>query len=190
VTKLKLYTDLELSDLLKSGDHAAYNEIYNRYERLLYIHAYKRLRDREEARDIIQDLFTVLWTKRSEIQFTGSLRAYLFTAVRNRIFDLAARQQLQSEYIISLQHYIDQGHYTTDHQARHNQLLAIIDHEIAQLPPKMRAVFELSRNEQLSHREIAEQLDISEQTVKKQVQNALKVLRLKLGPLFTILFFL
>jgi RNA polymerase sigma-70 factor (ECF subfamily) len=53
----------------------------------------------------------------------------------------------------------------------------------------MREVFELSRNEQLSHREIAERLDISEQTVKKQVQNALKILKAKLGPLFTMLLF-
>jgi RNA polymerase sigma-70 factor (family 1) len=183
------YTDHELADLLKSGDQAAYEEIYNRYERLLFVHAYKRLHNKEDARDIIQDLFIALWTRRGDFILTSSLRAYLFTSVRNRIFDLIARRQLQSDYVISLQEYINIGHYTADYRARHNQLLAIIEKEIAQLPPKMREVFELSRNEQLSHREIAGQLDISEQTVKKQVQNALKILKVKLGPLFSILFF-
>jgi RNA polymerase sigma-70 factor (family 1) len=181
-------TDHELLSLLKSGDRAAYSQIYDRYERLLFVHAYKRLRNREEARDIVQDLFIVLWTKREEINFKNSLRAYLYTAIRNRIFDLIARQKLESTYIVSLQQFIDLGHFTTDHQARYNQLMTLIEKEIASLPSKMREVFELSRNEQLSHREIAEKLNIAEQTVKKQVQNALRILKVKLGPLFTVLF--
>jgi RNA polymerase sigma-70 factor (family 1) len=189
VANYKLYTDQELVSLLKKGDTAAYTQIYDRYERLLFIHAYKRLQNREEARDIIQDLFIVLWTKREDVNLISSLRAYLYTATRNRIFDLIARQKLQSNYVLSLQKFIDAGDYTTDHRIRINQLNAIIEKEIAQLPAKMREVFELSRNEQLSHREIAERLDISEQTVKKQVQNALKVLKVKLGPLFTMLLF-
>src|ERR1700744_5893920 len=96
-------TEQHLVTLLKQGDTAAYTQIYDRYERLLYVHAYKRIQNREEARDIVQDLFIVLWAKREELNFTSSLRAYLYTSVRNRIFDLIARQKLQSSYISSLQ---------------------------------------------------------------------------------------
>lgn len=183
------FSDQQLVALLKEGNPVAYTTIYDRYERLLFIHAYKRLQNKEEARDIIHDLFIVLWTKRKDLNFGTSLRAYLYTSIRNRIFDLIARQKLESAYVLSLQKFIDFGHYTTDHRTRINQLNALIEKEIALLPTKMREVFELSRNEQLSHREIAERLDISEQTVKKQVQNALKVLKVKLGPLYTLLLF-
>jgi RNA polymerase sigma-70 factor (family 1) len=187
VANYSLYTDQELVSRLKRGDPAAYTEIYGRYERLLFIHAYKRLQNREEARDIVQDLFIVLWARQGQLDLTSSLRAYLYTAIRNRIFDLIARQKLESDYVLSLQRFIDAGDYSTDHRLRINQLNAIIEKEVAQLPPKMREVFELSRNEHLSHREIAQRLDIAEQTVKKQVQNALKVLKVKLGPLLTLL---
>jgi RNA polymerase sigma factor (sigma-70 family) len=64
---------------------------------------------------------------------------------------------------------------------REHQLSQLIEQEINQLPPKMREIFVLSRKHNLSHRQIAEQLDIAEPTVKKQVANALKILRTKLG---------
>ena len=102
---------------------------------------------------------------------------------------MISHQKIHSDYIVSLQQFIDAGEYITDHKIRHSQLLNIIEKEISLLPPKMREVFELSRNEKLSHNEIAEHLGISPQTVKKQVQNALKILKIKLGPLFSILLF-
>lgn len=189
VANYKLYTDQELVFLLKIGDSIAYTEIFNRYERLLYIHAYKRLQNREEARDIIQDIFIILWAKKNELNFNYSLRAYLYTSVRNRIFDLISHKKVASNYFLSLQTVVNIGDHITDHRVRLNQLNALIEKEISELPTKMREVFQLSRGEQLSHSEIADRLQISEQTVKKQVQNALKILKVKLGPLFSLLFF-
>ncbi|MNI50552.1 RNA polymerase sigma factor [compost metagenome] len=71
---------------------------------------------------------------------------------------------------------------------RNRELAERIELEVAQLPAKMREVFELSRNAHLSHREIALRMDISDKTVKKQMNNALKILRLKLGSLFVLIF--
>jgi len=178
------FADHELAALLKEGDQAAYEEIYNRYHAALYIHAFKRLQEREECRDIIQELFTNLWLKRQEFVFTGHLSGYLYTAVRNRIFDLLAKNKLKTAYISSIGEFAQNGGVTTDHLARQNQLKAIIELEIQSLPPRTREIFELSRKGHLTHRQIAEQLDISEQTVKSTVNNALKVLRVKLGSMF------
>lgn len=185
---LNTLSDNELVDLLRDNNEQAYTEIYYRYEGLLFIHAYKRLKNREHSRDIVQDLFIKLWDIRDTLKFDISLRAYLYTAVRNKIFDLIAHQKIESSYVSSLQSFIDTGYYTTDHRIRISQLNQLIEKEIAALPPKMKTVFELSRIEQLSHKEIAERLDIAEQTAKKQVQNALKILKVKLGPLFSLLF--
>jgi RNA polymerase sigma-70 factor (family 1) len=184
---LNALIDIELFGLLKSGDHAAYKEIYNRYYAALYIHAFKRLQDREECRDIIQELFANLWVKREEIEINGQLAGYLYTAVRNRIFDLLSRKKLKSIYITSIQEFALNNQTTTDHRVRQNQLMEIIDREIQSLPPRTREIFELSRKGHFTHKQIAEQLDISEQTVKSTVNNALKILRVKLGTMFMLI---
>ncbi|WP_222538925.1 RNA polymerase sigma factor [Pedobacter polysacchareus] len=174
-------SDNELAELLRSGDRAAFTEIYNRYKWLLHTHAYKWMQDREEAKDIIHELFAALWTKRESLSFPDNLSAYLYTAVRNRIFNVISHQKVASQYLNSLQAFIDEEQAAADHLVREKQMTLLIEKEIAALPAKMRAVFELSRKEQLSHKEIAEQLTISEQTVRKHVQHALKILRVKLG---------
>lgn len=174
-------SDNELVELLRSGDREAFTEIYNRYKWLLHSHAYKWMQDREEAKDIVHELFVSLWTKRDSLSFPDNLSAYLYTAVRNRIFNVIAHQKTAAKYLDSLQAFIDEEQRATDHLVREKQMTLLIEKEIAALPTKMRAVFELSRKEQLSHKEIAEQLSLSEQTVRKHVQHALKILRLKLG---------
>ncbi|HEY0272531.1 MAG TPA: sigma-70 family RNA polymerase sigma factor, partial [Chitinophaga sp.] len=68
-----------------------------------------------------------------------------------------------------------------DYRVREKQFMEMIEREIAALPPKMRVVFEMSRKSDYSHREIAAHLDIAEETVKKQIKNALKILRNRLG---------
>lgn len=179
-------SDSELIQLLKSDDGIAYTMIYNKYFDTLYIHAYQKLRNKEEAQDLVHELFAHLWNKRSSLAIESNLTAYLYTAVRNRVLDFISHQQVESKYISSLQHYIDQGHCVTDHRVREKQLTTLIDNGILALPEKMRAVFELSRKEKMSHKEIATQLNLSEQTVKKQINNALKILRVKLGTMLFI----
>jgi len=177
-------------DFLKSGDHVAFTEIYNRYKGLLYIHAYKMLRDEEEAKDVLHELFAALWARGKDLVLHTSLSNYLYSAVRNRVLDVVSHKQVESVYLESLQHFMEEGDCITDHLLREKDLAAIIEREIAALPAKMREVFELSRKANLTHKEIAEQLKISEQTVKKQVSNALKILRVKLGVLVYLVFLL
>lgn len=174
-------TDNELACLLKAGDNIAYTEIYNRYHGKLYIHVFNKLHSREDSRDIIHDLFISLWHNHTELELKTTLSAYLYTAARYCVFDFISHKQVESKYYNSLKVFIDQGEYITDHKVRERELLEQIDKEISALPAKMREIFNLSRKENLSHKQIAIQLDLSVQTVKKQVNNALKVLRVKLG---------
>lgn len=177
----KNLSDNELLELLKESNHSAYTEIYNRYFYLIFTHAYKKLRDEEQAKDIVQDVFATLWFKRELNLLTTNLAGYLYTAVRNKIFDWFAHQQVQSKHVDSINHYLSElTSVPTDYRIRENYLKGYIDKEIKALPSKMRKIFELSRYEQLSHKEIAKQLDISENNVSKQVNNALRVLKTKL----------
>jgi RNA polymerase sigma-70 factor (family 1) len=179
-------SDVELIELLKINNAPAYTVIYNRYFYALYIHAYRKLNNKEEAEDIVHELFAQLWTKREVIEIKSNLASYLYSAVRNKILDLIAHHTVESKYISSLENFMIHGACNTDHRVREKQLAELIEKGITDLPPKMKVVFELSRKEKLSHKEIAEKLNLSEQTVRKQVNNALKTLRIKLGTMLFI----
>jgi RNA polymerase sigma-70 factor (ECF subfamily) len=92
-----LLTDSQLTDRLKENDKNAYEEIYSRFKGILFTHAFRMLQDTEEAKDVLQEIFAVLWTKRNQLNFTVSLSAYLYAATRNRIFDLISRKK--AEYL-------------------------------------------------------------------------------------------
>lgn len=175
------HTDLELVAHLKKGDHVAYTELFERYSSLLYNHAYKKLRNKEEAQDVVQEVFTVLWAKREDIAIGNNVIGYLYTAVRNKIYNLIYHKQVESEYIVSLKDYINVEYSMTDYVIREKQLQEIIDKEVAELPPRIRQVFELSRNKYLSHKEIADELNISPDTVTEYIKKALKILKPKIG---------
>lgn len=188
VTKTSTLSDAELTELLKDGDHMAFREIYNRFKAPLYVHAYNKLRNTEEAKDVVQELFVTLWNNRGTLNLTNDLISYLYAAVRNRVFRLIERKGLESNYITSIMGSVNEGNNVTDYRIRSSQLSAMIEKEIASLPPKMKNIFVLSRKCNLSHKEIAKQLGIAEPTVKKQVNNALKILRVKLGVVVYLLF--
>lgn len=185
------YTDQELLSLLKDSSQSAYTQIYDRYQELLYIYACKITKDEIEAEEIVQEVFFYLWDKRNTIEFEAtSLSSYLYSAVRYKFFNLIDHKKVRSNYAESLQKFIDIGSVQADYVIREKELTQIIEKEIALLPTKMRYIFELSRKHYLSHKEIAQKLDISEKTVKNQVNNALKELRIKLGMLVFLLFLL
>lgn len=170
---LKDLQDSALAALLKEGDHAAYTELYERYSQILFVHVYKRLRDEEQAKDIVQDFFTVLWVKRTSLLLSSSLKGYFFTSVNNRIIDHFLRKNVQDRYVTSFAGFLDRETVKADHLVRERQLAHFINIEIQRLPKKMLQIFELSRKEHLSHKEIAEKLLISEKTVDRQISNAL-----------------
>lgn len=180
-------SDNELLQLTRSEDQRAFAELYNRYGSLLYIYALKLTNDTEDAQDIVQEVFLSLLI-REELQLKKTLSAYLYSAVRYKIFDLFTHKKVRTDYADSLQHFVDNGEYVTDNYVREQELSRLIEKEISLLPPKMREVFESSRKANLSQKQIAEKFNISEKTVKKQINNSIKILRLKLGKLIVFSF--
>jgi len=179
-------TDQELSSLLSEGDERAYTEIYERYHSLLYIFANKKLYNKEESEDIVQEVLIAIWNRRFDLTLERSLASYLFTAVRNKALDLFSHRKVESTYVAALQNFIDDAGTSADFLVRENDLRLLIEKEIEALPPRMREVFKLSRKNLLSHREIAIVMDISEQTVSTQIKKALRVLRIRLSLLLWI----
>lgn len=183
-----ILTDSELISLLRDGDHSAYTELYKRYYYLMLVFSIKKLRDTDLAKDFVQELFTNLWYKREEISTSGNFSAFLYKSLRHRILDYFLHLKVESKYFTFLK---DFGSSITclhaDHVIRENQLQAYIEKQIQLLPFKMRQIFELSRKEHLTHKEIAETLNTTEVNVTRHISNALKIMRTKLG---MILFFI
>ncbi len=175
------HNDQQLIALLKEGDHHAYTEFYERYFQLLFVYAYKRLRNQDEAKDVVQDFFTVMWLKADKLNFTTAVSAYCFRAINNRIVDIFLHKQVATRFIGTISISTERGEESTDHLIRERQLMFYIEKEIQALPVKMRRVFELSRKSNYTYKEIADELSISEKTVHRQISNALIRLRAKLS---------
>jgi RNA polymerase sigma-70 factor (ECF subfamily) len=171
----------ELLGKMRNGDKLAFEIIYHRYKGLLYVHVAKHLKDQEEAQDIIHDIFLNLWQNRGVLRIVGNLTAYLYQSVRNRVINHQLKSQRANDYVNSFMGFLAHSRVDTDHLVREKMLRERIETEIAALPEKMRIVFEMSRKEGLSHKEIAERLKLSEQSVRSHVKGALKILRLRFG---------
>ncbi|TCC96547.1 RNA polymerase sigma factor [Pedobacter hiemivivus] len=183
----RIYTDQELMALLKAGNEMAYAIIYKRYWAVLYRHARRMLHDEQESEDVTQEVFFSLWNKSSTLHLETSLSAYLYKAVRNRVFDKLDRDKVKARYMSSLGKFIEEGEPQTDYLIRERQLKELIEQEITALPEAMRVVFDLSRNAHLSYQEIANTLNTTEGAVRNHMSRALKLLRSKLGPTIVIM---
>lgn len=183
--------DQELFALLKEGNEKAFADIFNRYQAPLFDFAYKRIRDKDEAKDIVQEIFVRLWNNRADLQIRTSLRSYLYRSVLNRVLNILSHQVIKEEYVNSLQQMIEANTQAADYHIRETDMEKLIEAEIAALPPKMREVFEMRKRKYLSNKEIAGKLGISEQTVETHMKRALRVLRVRLGvSMFLVVVFL
>jgi RNA polymerase sigma-70 factor (ECF subfamily) len=176
-----LCSDDRLLELLSEDNRKAFDLIYSRYWQLLFVYVAKVVTDRDEAKDIVQEIFVSLWLRRANLTEIVSLKAYLLTAARYKGLNYIKDNISRGKYLESLKTFFDYGSDAVNEQMAVNELSVIIDREIENLPPKMREVFILSRKENLSHKLISEKLLISDKTVKKQINNVLKHFRLKLA---------
>ena len=161
-----------------------FTQLYEENWVKLYVHVFRMLNDRDEARDIVQEIFANLWDRMERLEIEHSYQAYLFRSARNLVINRIASQDVGRKYEHYLEHAAPALEMMPDELLREKELAEQIDQAIENLPRKMALIFKKSRFEQLSYREIAEELDISEQTVKKQIYNALTVLRKKIRTIF------
>lgn len=181
-------SDHELSISLGAGSRTAFAEIYERYWSLLLSHAIKMLKDEEKAQDAVQDVFQMLWEKSPTLNIHTSLSSFLYTSLRYRILDKLKRDKIEDRFLNTLQTEIESGVSSTDDAMAEKEFARKIEEGLNMLPPKMRTVFELSRMNDYSYREISKELNLSENTVKKQISNSLKILRKSIQKGYLLIF--
>ena len=188
---VKQLTDSQLIQLLQDDDETAIVEIYSRYAESLSNFAASKLYSLEDARDIIHDLFLKLWEDRKHLNITSNLKTYLFTITRYRIIDKIRRNITREEYAVMLQSLSNAYQPNVEQQIAAKELQQTIENCIDGLSPKVKEIYHLSREENLSIPEIAEKLGLSEQTVKNQLSTALSRIRKSLpGTYISILLLL
>jgi len=171
------FTDQELIALLKEGDRAAFNQVYNRHAEPLYRFAYNILKDQDECTDAVQDVFIWLWNNREKLEI-AELKGYLSAAVKYKLARVIQSSKRKAEILAAGPGIKDSF---VDDSLEVKELKNAINQFIETLPPRAREIFQLSRNEYLSNKEIAAKLDISEKTVENQMTISLKKLKVTLG---------
>ena len=177
------WTDALLLDLIRQeDDRAAFSELYNRYWEKLFLLAANALNSPEEAEECVQDIFCSLWNRRHTLQLKYTLYTYLAVAVKYRvinILDSAYRKRYRTTdaELAEMEVYAPSG----EALLLEKELFAQLENAVAMLPEKCRLVFKMSREESKTHKQIAEELNISEKTVNNHLTRAIKVLGGHLG---------
>lgn len=178
VVSYHVYDDDELMEQVRLGDVQAFTCLYDRYGSCLLHYAVSLMHSKEDAADILQEIFVSLWNRREELQFNHSLKAWLYQAVRFQVAKYIHQSTRKRDFLEQMITVAQQ----TDLQSPQRMLEGreldyALKRTINTMPARMREVFVLSREAQLSHREIGHKLNIAESTVKKLVQNALRFIR-------------
>lgn len=166
-------------EFLASGDEKAFSDLYNHYWESLFGYVMRVLQDKDESMDVVQDTFITIWEQRATLGNIKTFHAYIHSVARYKALGSIRKNIREQDYLSSLLTFLEVYGESPEEQLIADELKSIIDTEVANLPDKMREVFLLSREQQLSYKEIAAKLNISDKTVKKQISNALKLLRLK-----------
>lgn len=180
------YNDNPLLHRLVKGDTAAFTEIYAAYAEKLVTWTYNILRDRDTCRDIVHDIFLSLWLKRDSLVITSSLQAYLYTAARYQVFQVIRRGRVRDSVFERIEQRI-WGEPVAENLLYQKELQARLVEAVNELPEKARDVYRLSREQHLSHKEIAERLSISVKTVENHLTVALKKIRARLSDLLPLI---
>lgn len=170
-------TDEELLECIKRDDVIAFETLYRRMWEPLYIFAQKRLKSRADAEDVVQQVFMSIWERRASKNITGSFSSYLFTTVRYEVIDHLAAMLKDQEKIGHVREQILPGFNETLENLLAKEMDKEISDYIQNMPAQMQKIFRLSREEQLTPKEIAQTLSISEKTVRNQLSIAVNNLR-------------
>lgn len=174
--KMKEMGDKELLLTLKTGNRQSFTVLYNQYWSQVYNFSRLYLTSRDAAEEVVQEVFVKVWESREFIREDDNFKGLLFIITRNLIFNQSRKSFNEDFYKITMLAAMEQS-YDMEAEIDAKNLREYIDQLIADLPPQRKLIFTMSRNENMSYKEIAEKLSISEKTVENQISSAIKYLK-------------
>ncbi len=173
--------DRDLLARLRGGDHGAFNEIFRQWYEPVVRSANRVLHDPGVAEELAQDVFLELWRRRDALAADSSVAGYLMQAVRNRALNHLRHLAVQKKSVVYVEALAEPAEHA-DVEVQRSEVAQTITDAIAELPPRTREVFVMSRERGLRYSEIAEQLGVSVKAVEANMSRALRMLRERLAP--------
>lgn len=173
--------DSEIIPLLNKQDPTAFEFVYNLYSGQMFLHAHRMLGKEDLAKDLVQDVFEKLLTQRGQIDPSVKLRYWLHACLRNRVLNHIRNEKIRSEHLYNLCKFSLDQESETDSQLWKKEITWHIDAAVSKLPTEIRKTFELSWNQSMKAPEIAQTTHKSINTIRKQMQRALKLLKSQLS---------
>ncbi|MDI3321249.1 RNA polymerase sigma factor [Pinibacter soli] len=172
--KYSALTDQQLLAFLREANKDAFAEIYNRYWNSLYWSAYNIIKNESVAQDAVQEVFIALWQRNTEADIQA-LNAYLHQAVRFQILKAIKKQKADEQFYSRLVNIT--ANIVYENPLLFKEQESLLKDILDTLPEDCRLIFQMSREEQMTYKQIALQLNISEKTVEKKMTLCLKHFR-------------
>ena len=179
--------DTELIRLISEDNVSAFEMIYRKYAKDMFVYAMNILRKKEVCEDIVQNIFIDFWTKRNDVKI-ANLKPYLYQAVKYQIFNYLRNKKVSVEDLTRI-NIIDIS-MDLSQKMEYEELHEAINTQVAKLPNRCQEIFILSRYEHKTNKEISSELGISLQAVKNQISKALKFLRQNISSEEIVFYFL
>lgn len=172
-----LYNIKELFNNLANGNEGAFATIFELYKKKVFSVALKMLKSETEAEEIVQDVFLSIWMAKARLDAINDPEAYLFTITYNTIYTHLKKASRNRDLLKMIIHRLAQIQNTTEDTVIANETGKQINKAIQQLSPQQQTVYQLSKQEGLSYEEIAERMNISRNTVRNHLAEAMKTIR-------------
>ena len=168
---------LNLVNRLINNEKSALNELYAEYSPKLYRFAFGYLKSEAEALDIVQEVFINIWNYRNKLNKQTNLDSLMFTVAKNTIVSVFRKKLSEKEFLEYLKHKVINNSIDAESQISYNLLKEEVEKLIEQLPPQRKKIYELSKQNGLTNKAIAAELNISVKTVEDHITKARKFLK-------------
>jgi RNA polymerase sigma-70 factor (ECF subfamily) len=167
----------EVMDDLLIDNEAVFEQLFKKHFRELHAYAFSLLRDWDVAEEIVQAMFLKLWERDEAVQVRTSIKSYLYKSVYHGSLNYLRGQKVQLKYQTTTAYSMKDHTDDAAEKLTMSELERHLQQALSKLPEKCRAIFHLSRFEELKYQEIANQLNISIKTVETHMGKALRILR-------------
>ena len=166
------YDEKALLVMVAAGNRSAFTTLYTAYLGQLYRYTFLFTKSKDEAEEILQEVFIRIWENREKMTGIDSLKDYLFRMTKNKLLDHIRHLQIRQKVLSEIKRTRDISTPSTSDQSAYQEYYRVVQRAIEKLPPKRKLIFRLTIENGLSQDEIAAQLHISKSVVKKQLYSA------------------
>lgn len=188
---IALHTENVLLVAIKQGDQISFAKLFNHYSLPLSNYVFRILEDKQQTEDVVQEVFLQIWLDRDRLDSVNNFKDFLFIRVRNRVYSLLKENAKRNAifYPIDFNSVLEKGDEEIDKEEL-EQYYVFLEEQINKLPSQQKAVFTMSKFNRLKYEEIAQQLNISIETVRKHMYVAQRTLKQQLRTKFKFILFI